>query len=221
VRHIDDETIIAVVSHLMESQISSPSGRRVTSTERVVEATVACVARVGVAKTTLDDVAREAGCARATVYRSFPGKQPLLRAVVAREADLVTGQVRAAASGAETLSDAAVAVITTGARALLDHGALRFVLTVEPELLLPHISFDRGNALLSEVAVRIGPAFVGFLEPEQALRFTEWLARIAFSYLCSPQAAELLDETRVRALVEDFVLPGLEGPVPIEGIMPL
>jgi AcrR family transcriptional regulator len=218
VRHIDDETIIAVLSHLMESQISA---RPVTQAERVLEATVACIARVGVAKTTLDDVAREAGCARATVYRHFPGKQPLLRAVIAREAELVTGEVRAAASEAATLSDAAVAVVVTGARRLLDHAALRFVLAVEPEVLLPHISFDHGDRLLSEVALRIGPAFVGFLEPEQALRFAEWLARIGFSYLCSPEASELVDELHVRALVEDFVLPGLDRPVPIEGIMPL
>ena len=54
--------------------------------ERVVDAALACIARVGLAKTTLDDVAREAGCARATVYRCFPNKVQLLGALVAREA---------------------------------------------------------------------------------------------------------------------------------------
>jgi len=39
---------------------------------RVLDAALTCVGRVGLAKTTLDDVAREAGCARATVYRYFP-----------------------------------------------------------------------------------------------------------------------------------------------------
>ena len=41
--------------------------------ERVVAGTLRCVARWGVAKTTLDDIAREAGCSRATIYRTFPG----------------------------------------------------------------------------------------------------------------------------------------------------
>ena len=48
---------------------------------RVLDAALTCVARVGLAKTTLDDVAREAGCARATVYRCFSGKQQLLAAL--------------------------------------------------------------------------------------------------------------------------------------------
>ena len=50
--------------------------------DRILDAALACIARVGVGKTTLDDVAREAGCARATVYRCFPGRQALLRALL-------------------------------------------------------------------------------------------------------------------------------------------
>src|SRR5207244_71690 len=44
-----------------------------SSTERLLQATFACVARYGIAKTTVEDVAREAGISRATVYRQFPG----------------------------------------------------------------------------------------------------------------------------------------------------
>ena len=187
---------------------------------RVLDATLTCIARVGVAKTTLDDVAREAGCARATVYRYFPGKQPLLNAVVAREADRIAAAVLHAASAADDLSDAASAVLMTGAEFLLDHDALRFVLTVEPELLLPHISFARGDVMLALCASRVAPAFTRFLDPEHALRLSEWLVRIGLSYLCSPEATDLLDHERVRALVEDFVLPGLQRPVSTEGILP-
>lgn len=186
---------------------------------RVLDATLTCIARVGVAKTTLDDVAREAGCARATVYRYFPGKQPLLNAVVAREADRIAAAVLHAARDADTLTGAASAVLMTGAEFLLDHDALRFVLTVEPELLLPHISFARGDVMLALCASRVAPAFTRFLDPEHALRLAEWLVRIGLSYLCSPEATDLLDHERVRALVEDFVLPGLRRPVPTEGIL--
>ena len=38
--------------------------------ERILEAGFACVARRGLAKTTIEDIAREAGMSRATVYRS-------------------------------------------------------------------------------------------------------------------------------------------------------
>ncbi len=41
--------------------------------ERLLQATYDCVARWGLAKTTVEDAAREAGVSRATVYRYFPG----------------------------------------------------------------------------------------------------------------------------------------------------
>jgi AraC-like DNA-binding protein len=40
---------------------------------RIIDATLACLARHGTAKTTVDDIARQAGVSRATVYRAFPG----------------------------------------------------------------------------------------------------------------------------------------------------
>jgi len=199
VRHIDDETLIAVMSHLMQHQ--------------VIDATVRCIGRVGVAKTTLDDVAREAGCARATVYRYFPGKQQLVNAVVAREAHRLTEATLDAAAAADDLAGAATAVLTVGAQFLSSHDALRFVLECEPELLLPHITFEHGDDLLAACAVRLAPAFTRFVDEAHAERMAEWLVRIGLSYLCSPEAALLFDRASVRALVEDFVLPGLQRPV--------
>ena len=44
---------------------------------RLVDAVLRCISRWGVAKTTLDDVAREAGCSRATVAKiAKRAKQP-------------------------------------------------------------------------------------------------------------------------------------------------
>ncbi|MGQ0825953.1 MAG: TetR/AcrR family transcriptional regulator [Actinomycetota bacterium] len=191
------------------------------SRDRVLEAFLACVARVGFTKTTLDDVAREAGCARATVYRHFPGKHSVLVAAIAREADAMGAAVTAAAAAAPTLADAVLAAVDTGARRLLDHAALANVIAVEPEIVLPHISFAGGDALLAEAATRVAPAFAPFLTPPLAPRLAEWVVRIAMSYLCSPDAAELFDGVRMRALVEDFVLPGFTRPVSSnEGVVP-
>src|SRR5260370_1328957 len=50
---------------------------------RAVAALLSCVARQGLRKTTLEDVAREAGCGRATLYRHFARKQALLSTPVA------------------------------------------------------------------------------------------------------------------------------------------
>ena len=58
----------------------------VDTRQRIIEATYACVARWGLAKTTVEDAAREANVSRATVYRNFPGgRDELIHAVVAWE----------------------------------------------------------------------------------------------------------------------------------------
>src|SRR5258706_649074 len=97
-----------------------------TQQDRVLDGALACVARVGLAKTTLDDVAREAGCARATVYRCFPNKQQLLSALVAREVGALRDAVIGAASSTETLGAAITPVITTAVGVLPRNTALAF-----------------------------------------------------------------------------------------------
>jgi AcrR family transcriptional regulator len=180
-----------------------------TSPDQVLDAALTCIARVGLAKTTLDDVAREAGCARATVYRLFQGKQQLLAAIVERETSRLGAELVGVGSAAPTLSDAAVAVITTAARALQSHAALVFVASYELEQLLPYLAFERESAVLGAAAALVAPAFVPFLPVAQATRLGEWIARITLSYLCSPsEYVDVLDTAQVRALVEDFVLPG-------------
>src|SRR6266480_1948546 len=90
---------------------------------RAVRATLACVARHGLAKTTVDDVAREAGCARATLYRYFGGKRELVRITVAHEAARIAADVRAAGDAEPTLEDAVVAMSVRAARELREHQA--------------------------------------------------------------------------------------------------
>src|SRR4051794_27269028 len=162
--------------------------------DRVLDAALACIARVGLGKTTLDDVAREAGCARATVYRCFPGKQNLFAAVLAREVAALGTRAMETAAGTDSLADAIVAVILTGADTFHSHAALRFVVEHEPEILAPQLSFDRGTAVLRVAAALIAPAFTRFVEPDRAERLGEWVARLTLSYLCNPSEQVRLDD---------------------------
>jgi AcrR family transcriptional regulator len=191
------------------------------STEaRLVDAALACVARVGVAKTTLDDVARTAGCSRATVYRYFPGKQPLLAAAVDREAARLGASLVGAAETADDVEDALVAMVLAAAEWLGRHDALRTVLEVEPHALLPQLAFDRCSALLTRAGQITAIALEHLVvEADAAARQGEWLARIVLSYVFSPSPSVVLtDEQSVRALVHDFVLPGLAPFVRTRGL---
>jgi AcrR family transcriptional regulator len=203
---------------LQESVPHQTPGAPVTAdgtAARLLDATIACVARVGVSKTTLDDVAREAGCSRATLYRHFPGKPALLGALVGREAATLRAELELAAAetGAleeRSLEGTVVAVVTRAAGWLAAHPALQFVMVAEPELLLPHLAFDGADRVLGAGASVFAPSLERFLGAESALRTGEWLTRIVLSYVsCPAESVDLLDPASVRRLVADFVVPGL------------
>ena len=138
--------------------------------DRILTATLVSLARYGVAKTTLEDVAKEAGCARATVYRYFGGKQQLLDAVIAHETARVLAAIDAAAQAESSLDDALVAMGTTAAHAVLEHDALQFVLAHEPELVLPWITFDGADRFLELAGAALAPTFARYLPAADANR---------------------------------------------------
>ncbi len=177
---------------------------------RVIAATLRCLGRYGMAKTTLEDVAREASLSRATVYRVVPGgKENLLALVSAHELSRFFLSLHAAVADATTLEDTLVAGVSTAARHLEHHGALKFMIEHEPEQILPRFAFTNLDRILVNVRAFAAP----YLEPwlgEEAGRTAEWLARIVLSYACAPSPEfNLTDVASARRLVRTFVLPGL------------
>jgi AcrR family transcriptional regulator len=182
---------------------------------RAVSATLVCIARYGVGKTTIDDIAREAGCSRATLYRYFGGKPDLIAAAVRSEAERITGAATAAAEAAVTLEDAVVAILGTAGTLVAEHDALRFVVTNEWERLLPHLTFAGGDRFLAAAGAAIAPALERFLDAEHAARAGEWIARIGMSLWFAPTApCSLTDPASLRAYVRAFVLPAVDHSVP-------
>lgn len=181
-----------------------------TPERSIVDAALTCYAHYGVSKTTFEDVAREANCSRATVYRYFPGKQALLAGVVGAEIRRVATHLEPEARAAETLEDLLVTVLVRGGREFEEHDALRHVLAVEPEVVLPHVVFDGAERLFAVATAVLTPHLSRFLPPTTAIRTGEWVCRLAITYLFSPSDHVALgDEASTRRLVRTFVLPGL------------
>ncbi len=181
--------------------------------DRIVAATLVSLARYGVAKTTLEDVAKEAGCARATVYRYFGGKQELITTVMVHESERVLTAIDAAAEPGMTLDDALVAMATTAADELLEHDALQFVLADEPELILPFVTFDGSDRFLAATGAALGPTFERLLAASDANRAAQWCARVFIAHLGPDNSPiDLTDARDVRALIHDFVAPALRAP---------
>ena len=172
-------------------------------------AALACIARYGVAKTNLDDVAAEAGLSRAATYRACPGgKDALIASVFATEAAGVLAAVTSAASNADSLVAALAHGMSTGARRLASIEALRFVLRYEPELVLPHLSFAGLDNFLAAASAALAPALTRWLEPAQARVTAEICTRLFVSHWGNPDPrVRLSDPEQTLRLVEDFVLP--------------
>lgn len=193
------------------SRAGAPTGSdRSGTAARIVDAFLRCVGRVGLAKTTLDDVAREARCSRATVYRYFESKDALAAAAVAREIGRLEATLADAARTEVDLAGATAAVVLAAAEFLTGHDALAFVLLYEPDLLLPHIAFERSAAVLDAGADLVAAALAPHLAGYDAHRFGEWVTRMTVSYLLSPsEHVSFADPASVRRLVEDLLLPAL------------
>jgi AcrR family transcriptional regulator len=181
--------------------------------QRVIDAALRCIARWGLAKTTFEDIAREAGCSRATVYRLFPGgKDALVEAVATSEVTRFFAGLADRFAATDSLEDLLVAGITEAGQRLHDHAALQFLLAHEPEAVLPHFAFRSADAVLATAAAFAAPYLARYLPADTAPRAGEWVARIVLSYIsCPADGVDLADEASVRHLVKAFVLPGLES----------
>lgn len=186
--------------------------------ERILDAATALVARWGVAKTSLADIAKEAGCSRATLYRSFPGgKQQLFATVGHRELAGYVDAIVEVIDESDDLADAVTRGLVVAARLLRDHDAAQFVLAHEPELLLPFLGFKQVDRLYAHVSAVIGPHFERFLPVSQAedraAWLAEWAARLFITYLFNPDPeVDLVVVDDTRRLVTAFVLPAFDPP---------
>lgn len=183
-----------------------------TPEERITAAALRCIARWGAAKTTLDDVAREAGVSRATVYRVFPGgKDGLMDAVARAEVGRFFTSLAAAMSTATTLEDTLVLGMTEAGRRILGHEALRFLMAHEPETVLSRLAFAKLDEVLAAAATMAAPYLGRWLPADDARAAAEWAARLVLSYACTPggSTVDITSEASVRRLVRTFVLPGL------------
>ncbi|MDQ1392195.1 MAG: hypothetical protein QOF30_1172 [Acidimicrobiaceae bacterium] len=179
--------------------------------DRIVAAALVCISRWGLAKTTLDDVARQAQCSRATVYRAFPGgKDALVQSVAQGEVARVAAAVTGRFAGADTLADLLTAGLAEAARQLVRHPALAFVVAHEPEAIVPWLAFERGEELLAFATSLAAPHLGRFLPSAEARRAAEWAARVLLSFcVCPASGVDLTDDASARSVVTTFLLPGL------------
>ena len=171
------------------------------------------MARQGLGKTTVDDIARQAGLSRATVYRVFPGgRDEVLAAVVDTEMARLFSALGVCLGEACELGDALIDGIVEASSRLRGHAALAYLVEHEPEVVLGHLAFDESDRLLATASRFTAPFLARWMSPPEAERVAEWATRIVLSYAIAPTSAMDLSDRRAAArLVEAFVLPGIRA----------
>ncbi len=179
--------------------------------ERILDATNVAMARHGLAKLSLEDVAREAGMSRQTVYRYFGNKEALVTATILREEQALLDAMAAAVRAHDDLRPAMEAAIVAGLRAAREHPLLDRLLATEPEALLPLLTTGAGPVLN---AAR--PAIEELLEqrvphaaPTTLRRVADATTRLFISYAVNPPDD---DVEEVASGLVDLILPGLKEP---------
>jgi AcrR family transcriptional regulator len=178
---------------------------------RLVDAALACIARWGIRKTSLDDIARQAGVSRATVYRVFPGgKERLVEVVVCHEAGRIFHAMHADLDAAGTLEELVVTGVTSMLRLLTDNDVLQAVIRHEPELVLPHFAFHQLGRVLDLAEALCRPHLERFLPAADVRPAAELLARVVLTFGFRPAAwVDPHDPASIRRLVGLYLLPAL------------
>ena len=173
-------------------------------------ATAECVARYGIRKTTMVDVASKSGVAKATLYNHFRTKDDVLAAVVEQQvADLVGACVTTASS-----SGLVEALVHTAA-VLGEHPALRKAADGEQQLLAPLMTptAGRGWQLAREGIAAVLTAGGAPSTPADVELVLRW---------CVSQVLWPLTKDEARPVAEALVrgLSGRAAPVPAATVVP-
>jgi AcrR family transcriptional regulator len=154
----------------------------------------------------MNEIARAAGCSRATLYRYFDNREALHTAYVHRETRLLSEAIKNRIGGIEDPRQRLVAGITTTLRLVRESPALAawFAMTQPP--------IGGELAEQSDVIAALAAAFVNSLgadDPATVESRGRWLVRVITSLLLFPGR----DGADEQAMVEEFVVPIV---VPVE-----
>ena len=183
--------------------------------DRLLAATYQCVMRFGLGKTTIEDVVKESGLSRATIYRQFPGgRDELLLETVGWELANYFNALADHVRDAPDLEQLLERGLGYAHRSVTEHVVLRKILDTEPERLLPLLTVESAKTL---------PFIADFLHPylvreaeEGRLRqgveldrAAEYLARCILSLINAPGRWDLDDRAQVHELVRGELLGGI------------
>lgn len=188
------------------------------TTERVLGAAYEQFCRMGIRRSTMEDVGRRAGVSRITVYRRFATKDALVESVVRREFRRYFDRFLVDIQEVETASERVVRGFVSSLRAIRGNPLIGGLLEAEPDAVVPSMISDDGRTLATVRAFVAGQLRLeqqaGTISCEvEVERVAELMVRVSASFLIIPShLVDLDDEAELRAVAEQFLVPMLEPP---------
>lgn len=164
--------------------------------DRILDAAGELFAARGIASVGMKDIARAAGCSRATLYRYFENRDALHTAYVHREARVMGIHLAGVIADINDPRDRLLAGVMHALRLVRDSPALSAWFTTPA---------GADAADKSDVVRSMTAAFLESLNPgdDAVDRRARWLVRVLTSLLLSPGR----DADDERAMVAEFVVP--------------
>jgi AcrR family transcriptional regulator len=181
--------------------VTTADGLATTTRGRILDGAFEAVAAFGLSRLTMDDVARQAGLSRQSLYRYFDSKDALIQALVYREEEAFLEGIRRAHEHHGWLEDAMREAILFCLRTAREHPLLDRLLASEPEVLLPFLTtrggglVARARSVVEELAGRWDVA------PELIHRAADVGVRAMVSYVVTPTEDDPEDVARELARI--------------------
>lgn len=171
---------------------------RVTvAADRILDAADELFTHRDAATVGMNEVAKAAGCSRATLYRYFENRDALYTAYVHREAQRVFGELAGRLEATTSPGDQLVEGILAALRAVRESPALA-------SWFAPGQRPIGGELAERSEVIRVRTeAYLAALGVEDVERRARWLLRVMISLLTFPGR----DADDERAMLEEFVLP--------------
>ena len=183
---------------------------------RILDAAYEQFCRMGIRRSTMEDVARRAGVSRITAYRRFATKDRLVEQVVRREFRRYFDRFLVDIQQAATVGDRVVLGFVSALDAIRRNPLIGGLMTVEPDVLIPSMISDGGRTLAT-----VQRFVAGQLRREQRAGtiaatvdvevVAELMTRLSCSFLLTPShVIDLDDADALREMARRFLVPMLE-----------
>ena len=188
----------------------------------MLEAVKACCERWGIDKVNVDDIARQSGVSRATLYRIFPGgRDVIFEAHRVYELDRFFTTLLGHIEGATSLEELLVSTVTCATRELRDDDHLALMLASEPGAVLGELTVDGLPRIIRVATAYLTPFADEFLPRPQSRALIDIVARLVISYFLAPIGRRRLRRRGVGPLLPAAVPPRpADDPTVISTVIP-